>query len=248
MDNRPLGLMHFWEAGDGVSHAVAWLLLAMSVLSWYVILSKAWSAWRLRRGARAALDRFWSARSLDEAVEALARDDAEGVFAPMADKARRAARMPDDATLAGEVDRDELVTRVLRQEMTQASSRLESGLTFLASVGSTAPFVGLFGTVWGIYHALLGIAGSGQVMIDRVAGPVGEALVMTAAGLAVAIPAVLAYNAFTRLNRVVLAELDGFAHDLLALVTHGRRIDRGEADALRAAPPPPPAPMGSVGH
>lgn len=247
MDNRALGLMHFWEAGDGVSHAVAWLLLAMSIVSWYVILSKAWSAWRMRRGARAALDRFWSAHSLDEAVEALARDDREGVFAPMADKARRAARMQVDATLAGEVDRDELVTRVLRQEMTQASSRLESGLTFLASVGSTAPFVGLFGTVWGIYHALLGIAGSGQVMIDRVAGPVGEALVMTAAGLVVAIPAVLAYNAFTRLNRVALAELDGFAHDLLALVTHGRRIDRGETDALRAAAPSP-APIRSVGH
>ncbi|MEI7445958.1 MAG: MotA/TolQ/ExbB proton channel family protein [Burkholderiales bacterium] len=248
MDNRPLGLMHFWEAGDAVSHTVAWLLLAMSVFSWYVILSKGWSAWRLRRGARVALDRFWAARSLDEAVDALVRDDREGVFAPMADKARRALRMPAEATLAGEVDRDELLTRVLRQEMTQASSRLESGLTFLASVGSTAPFVGLFGTVWGIYHALLGIAGSGQVMIDKVAGPVGEALVMTAAGLAVAIPAVLAYNAFTRLNRVALAELDGFAHDLLALVTHGRRIDQGETDGLRASAPAGGAPMQTVGH
>jgi biopolymer transport protein ExbB len=159
--------------------------------------------------------------------------------------------MQDKATLAGSVDRDELVTRVLRQQMTQTSSRLESGLTFLASVGSTAPFVGLFGTVWGIYHALLGIAGSGQVLIDQVAGPVGEALVMTAAGLAVAIPAVLAYNAFTRINRVVLAELDGFAHDLLALVTHGRRIDRGDGDgdgdALRAAVPAA-EPMQAVGH
>ena len=239
MDNRPLGLMHFWQAGDSVTHSVAWLLLAMSVASWYFILSKTWSAWRMRRSARAALERFWSARTLDEAVETLLRDDRERVFAPMADKARRAARMQGDATLAGAVDRDELVTRVLRQEMTQTSSRLESGLTFLASVGSTAPFVGLFGTVWGIYHALLGIAGSGQVLIDQVAGPVGEALVMTAAGLAVAIPAVLAYNAFTRINRVVLAELDGFAHDLLALVTHGRRIDRGDGDgdALRAAVP-----------
>ena len=249
MDNRPLGLMHFWQAGDAVTHAVAWLLLAMSVASWYFILSKAWSAWRMRRSARMALERFWSARTLDEAVDALERDDRERVFAPMADKARRAVRMQDKATLAGSVDRDELVTRVLRQQMTQTASRLESGLTFLASVGSTAPFVGLFGTVWGIYHALLGIAGSGQVLIDQVAGPVGEALVMTAAGLAVAIPAVLAYNAFTRINRVVLAELDGFAHDLLALVTHGRRIDRsdGDGDALRAAVPPA-EPMQTVGH
>jgi biopolymer transport protein ExbB len=248
MDNRPLGLMHFWQAGDGVTHAVAGLLLAMSVASWYVILSKAWSAWRLRRGARAALERFWSARTLDDAVQTLAREDREGVFAPLADKARRASRMHDDATIAGEVDRDEWVTRVMRQEMTQAASRLESGLTFLASVGSTAPFVGLLGTVWGIYHALLGIAGSGQVLIDQVAGPVGEALVMTAAGLAVAIPAVLAYNAFTRLNRVVLAELDGFAHDLLALVTHGHRVEGGGADALRAAAAPAARPTQSVGH
>ena len=248
MDNRPLGLMHFWQAGDAVTHSVAWLLLAMSVASWYFILSKGWSAWRLRRGARAALERFWAARTLDEAVDALVRDDPERVFAPMADQARRAARMQADATLGASVDRDELVTRVLRQEMTQASARLESGLTFLASVGSTAPFVGLFGTVWGIYHALIGIASSGQVMIDRVAGPVGEALVMTAAGLAVAIPAVLAYNAFTRLNRVVLADLDGFAHDLLALVTTGRRIERGaDRDALRAPAGPTP-PTQSVGH
>jgi biopolymer transport protein ExbB len=156
--------------------------------------------------------------------------------------------MQADATLGASVDRAELVTRVLRQEMTQASARLESGLTFLASVGSTAPFVGLFGTVWGIYHALIGIASSGQVMIDKVAGPVGEALVMTAAGLAVAIPAVLAYNAFTRMNRVVLADLDGFAHDLLALVTTGRRVERGaQGDALRA-PAGTASPMQSVGH
>jgi biopolymer transport protein ExbB len=247
MDNRPLGLMHFWQAGDAVTHTVAWLLLAMSVVSWYYILSKAWSAWRIRRSARAALERFWSARTLDEAIDALDRDDRERVFAPIADKARRAARLQDDATLAGTVERNEWVTRVLRQEMTQTSSRIESGLTFLASVGSTAPFIGLFGTVWGIYHALLGIAGSGQVLIDQVAGPVGEALVMTAAGLAVAIPAVLAYNAFTRINRRVLAELDGFAHDLLALVTHGRRIDRGGDDALRTALPGA-QPMQTVDH
>jgi biopolymer transport protein ExbB len=242
--------MHFWEAGDGVSHAVAWLLLAMSVASWYFILSKVWSAWRMRRGARAALDRFWSARTLDEAVATLSNDDRERVFAPMAEQALRAARTQVGGTLAGSVDRGELVTRVLRQEMTQASARLESGLTFLASVGSTAPFVGLFGTVWGIYHALLGIASNGQVLIDRVAGPVGEALIMTAAGLAVAIPAVLAYNAFARINRVVLADLDGFAHDLLALVTTGSRLERGtgSGDSLRASLPPAADAVQPVGH
>jgi len=248
MDDGSLGLMHFWKAGDAVTHSVAWLLLGMSLVSWYVILSKGWSAWRMRRGGRAALDRFWSARSLDEAVDGLIRDDGEQVFSPMADKARRAARMQAGPTLAASVDRSELVTRVLRQEMTQASSRLESGLTFLASVGSTAPFIGLFGTVWGIYHALIGIASSGQVLIDQVAGPVGEALVMTGAGLVVAIPAVLAYNAFTRINRVVLAELDGFAHDLLALVTTGSRIERHGGDALRTNLPEGGKPMQPVGH
>lgn len=236
MDAPQLGLMHFWEAGDAVTHSIAWLLLAMSIVGWYVILSRGWSAWRIRRGARAALERFWAARSLDEAVDALARDDGERVFAPLAERARSAMRTPADASIGAALDRTELVTRVLRQEITRTSARLESGLTLLASIGSTAPFIGLLGTVWGIYHALIGIASSGQVMIDRVAGPVGEALVMTAAGLAVAIPAVLAYNAFGRFNRVVLAELDGFAHDLLALATTGHRIEGEAADRLRTEP------------
>jgi biopolymer transport protein ExbB len=246
--NEPLGLMHFWEAGDAVTHSVAWLLLAMSIVSWVFILSKAWSAWRMRRSARGALSRFWAARSLDEAVEGLSRDDPEGVFAPLADKARLAARSQTDSTLSGSVDRNEVVTRVLRQEMNRTSARLESGLTLLASVGSTAPFIGLFGTVWGIYHALLQIASSGQVMIDKVAGPVGEALIMTAAGLAVAIPAVLAYNAFTRTNRVVMAELDGFAHDLHALVTTGQRLESGTSDGLRSPVRESPSALQQVGH
>jgi biopolymer transport protein ExbB len=235
---QQLGLMHFWQAGDAVTHGVAYLLLAMSVVSWYFILSKAWSAWRLRRGAHAALEQFWAARSMDDATATLARADTERVFLPLVQKARAAAAMQPDSSLAASIDRDEMVTRALRGEITQASARLESGLAFLASVGSTAPFVGLFGTVWGIYHALLAIASSGHVMIDKVAGPVGEALVMTAAGLAVAIPAVLAYNAFVRANRIVLAELDGFAHDLLALVLTGRRLDDQPGDALRSGVTP----------
>lgn len=248
MDEHKLGLMHFWEAGDAVTHTVAWLLLAMSVASWYFILSKAWSAWRLRRGARVALERFWAASSLDEAIDALAQADRERLFLPLAERARQAATMQPDASLGASIDRAELATRTLRQEINQASSRLESGLTYLASVGATAPFVGLFGTVWGIYHALLTIASGGQVLIDQVAGPVGEALIMTAAGLAVAIPAVLAYNAFTRVNRLALAELDGFAHDLLALITTGRRVAGGAGDALRTGTPPSTSATRHVGH
>jgi biopolymer transport protein ExbB len=242
MQDNQLGLMHFWEAGDAVTHGVAYLLLAMSVISWYYILSKAWAAWRRRNSAKSALERFWTARSLDEALTMMRETDTERVLLPMTEKAIAAASTRPDQSLASSVDREKMLTRVLRSEITQMSSQMENGLTFLASVGSTAPFVGLFGTVWGIYHALIAIASSGQVLIDKVAGPVGEALVMTAAGLAVAIPAVLAYNAFTRINRIALAEVDGFAHDLLALLLIGGRLNKnGADDSLRG----PVAPMAS---
>jgi biopolymer transport protein ExbB len=223
MENAELGLAHFWAAGDTVTHSVAWLLLAMSVASWFVIFAKGLAALRIRRGGRVGIARFWAASSVDEGIEALRREDREGIFAPLAEQMRQVRLVPPDppnATLGQSGDRHEVAVRVLRQQMTASSTRLEAGLTLLASVGSTAPFIGLFGTVWGIYHALIAIAGSGQVLIDRVAGPVGEALIMTAAGLAVAIPAVLGYNAFTRLNRITLAELDGFANDLAALASH----------------------------
>lgn len=223
MDERALGLMHFWEAGDAVTHGTAWLLLAMSVLSWYFILSKAWSAWRLRKGARAALERFWEARSLDEAIATLKSADPEAVFAPLAERARQAASVQPAASLAASIDRTELVTRSLRQEINQVSSRLESGLTLLASVGSTAPFVGLFGTVWGIYHALVAIGAAGDAGLDKVAGPVGEALIMTGLGLAVAIPAAVAYNFFARSNRRVRAALESFAYDVFAFLGTGAK-------------------------
>lgn len=221
METQQLGLMHFWQAGDAVTHAVAYLLLAMSVVSWYFILSKAWSTWRLRRGARAALEQFWNARSMDEALATLERADAERVFLPLVQKARAAAAMQPDSSLAASIDRDELITREMRGEITQASARLESGLAFLASVGSTAPFVGLFGTVWGIHHALLAIGTSGSAALDQVAGPVGEALIMTGIGLAVAIPAAAAYNAFARVRRNLRNDLESFAADLFDLLGTG---------------------------
>ena len=137
------------------------------------------------------------------------------------------------------VSASEFVTRALRNQIAESQARIESGLTFLASVGSTAPFIGLFGTVWGIYHALVGLSGATQVVLDKVAGPVGEALIMTAAGLFVAIPAVLAYNAFTRSNRLTLARLDGFAHDLHAYLVTGLRGCPGDKlvdlDSVRVA-------------
>jgi biopolymer transport protein ExbB len=219
----PLGVAHFWSQADGVIRATTYVLVAMSVATWFLILWKTWSWWRTRRASR-QLDQFWSAKSIDEAIALIRPVDTEGIFVPIAAGGAAAAQAPvAQESLAARVDRSELITRALRQRINEASARLEAGLTFLASVGSTAPFVGLFGTVWGIYHALLSIAAIGTVSIDKVAGPVGEALIMTAFGLAVAIPAVLAYNAFTRANRVVLAQLDGFAHDLHAFLTLGAR-------------------------
>jgi biopolymer transport protein ExbB len=223
MDASALGVSHFWDGADAVIRLTAYVLLLMSVGSWFLIVWKAWAWLRVRRAA-AKLDEFWQAQSLAEAAALLKPHDREAVFSPLADTAVRALDgASDERLLAARVDRGELVTRALRQRINEAAAKLESGLTFLASVGATAPFVGLFGTVWGIYHALLGIAASGAIAIEKVAGPVGEALIMTAFGLAVAIPAVLAYNAFVRVNRTLLAQLDGFAHDLHAYVTVGER-------------------------
>jgi biopolymer transport protein ExbB len=222
--NGTLGLLHFWSQADVVIRVTAYVLLAMSVASWFLVFWKAWAWLRVRRASR-ALEQFWSASSIDAAIADLKPRDRENIFVPVAaGGARASVHGPADGTLASQTDRSELITRALRQRVNEAAGRLEAGLTMLASIGSTAPFVGLFGTVWGIYHALLNIASSGQIAIDKVAGPVGEALIMTAFGLAVAIPAVLAYNAFTRVNRVVLSQLDGFAHDLHAYLTVGARV------------------------
>ncbi|HEX5639045.1 MAG TPA: MotA/TolQ/ExbB proton channel family protein [Burkholderiaceae bacterium] len=219
-----LGLLHFWSQADPVMRLTAYVLLAMSVASWFLILWKTWAWLRVRRASK-QLDGFWSAASVDAAIADLKPHDRENIFVHVASGgASAAAHGGAEGTLASQTDRSELITRALRQRINEAAGRLEAGLTMLASVGSTAPFVGLFGTVWGIYHALINIASSGQIAIDKIAGPVGEALIMTAFGLAVAIPAVLAYNAFTRVNRMVLSQLDGFAHDLHAFLTMGARV------------------------
>ncbi len=219
-----LDFAHYWAQGDAVSHTTAYVLLLMSIASWYYILSKAWISWRIRQSAR-HLEAFWSAPTLNDAVTLIRSKDPENVYAPLAAQSAQAATVGSQAgSLNAHTDPGELITRTLRQEINRVAARLENGLTLLASVGSTAPFVGLFGTVWGIYHALAAVSMSGTVQIDKVAGPVGEALIMTAIGLVVAIPAVLAYNAFTRVNRLTLAELDGFAHDLHAYLTTGARV------------------------
>jgi biopolymer transport protein ExbB len=205
------GWQAFWEATDGVGRAVAALLLLMSIGSWAVIL---WKAWVLRRAAndiRRAVPVFWAAADLADGRSRLATMDREQVLLPLLDAA---TAMPAPGSLEGTGARDAQLTRRLRDALHRGLAHLQFGQVLLASVGSTAPFVGLFGTVWGVYHALAGIADAGQLGIDQVAGPVGEALIMTAAGIAVALPAVLAFNLFGQWIAASEAELEGFAHDL----------------------------------
>ncbi|MBA5607206.1 MotA/TolQ/ExbB proton channel family protein [Duganella sp. FT3S] len=215
-------LARYWEQGDAVSHAVAYLLLAMSLASWFCILAKGYAAWRIRRAAP-AVQAFWDAPTMHDGVAALTEADPELVYAPLAQLGAAQLKVAGRPSLGGEMGHAEQVTRVLRAAVQRVTARLEAGLTLLASIGSTAPFVGLLGTVWGIYHALAAVSTAGTVQIDKVAGPVGEALIMTAIGLTVAIPAVLAYNGFNRVNRLTLAELDAFAFDLHAYLTTGER-------------------------
>ncbi|AJX15567.1 MotA/TolQ/ExbB proton channel family protein [Burkholderia ubonensis] len=214
----PTGVIHYLESGDAVTHAVAYVLAAMSVASWCFLVVKAWLLVRAKWQGPGALAAFWRAPTLDAGIAALAGADRERVFVPLAEAARDAARDHDPAALAARVEHSERVLRALRHAMLRSQRRLEFGQVLLASIGSTAPFVGLLGTVWGIYHALGSIAASGQAQIESVAGPVGEALIMTAFGLVVAIPAVLAYNILGRLVRQLAEELDGFARDLHVFV------------------------------
>ena len=210
------GFGAFWHASDGVGRTVAALLLLMSVSAWVVIV---WKAWVLRRAAgdiQRAVPAFWAAQRLDAGRQRLASLDRENLLAPLVD----AATAPSaPGTLATDAHLSSQLTRRLRDALHRGLAHLQFGQVLLASVGSTAPFIGLFGTVWGIYHALVAISAAGAITIEKVAGPVGEALVMTAAGLAVAIPAVLAYNVFGKLVGACEAELEGFAHDLREMIT-----------------------------
>ncbi len=200
--------------GDAVSQAVALLLLAMSVGSWVVILWKSWFLHRAGADVMRCVAAFWHSASVDEALRNLKAFDRQALVAPMV----IATKIEANGTLAAAGDKSQQLTRVLRDALHAGLAKLQYGQVLLATVGSTAPFVGLLGTVWGIYHALIGIANAGQVTIDKISGPVGEALIMTAAGLAVAISAVLAYNVFGRQIGRIEAELEGFARDLRELL------------------------------
>ena len=211
-----MSVFQLFLQGDAVIRLVAVLLLAMSVASWVVII---WKAWLLRRATGdvgRSTAAFWQSASIDEARSRVSGFDREALVLPLIE----ATQVQAPGSLAAAGDKAQQLTRLLRDALHRVLDKLQFGQVLLATVGSTAPFVGLLGTVWGIYHALTGIASAGQITIDKVSGPVGEALIMTAAGLAVAIPAVLGYNVFGRLIGRIEADLEGFARDLRELLTH----------------------------
>jgi biopolymer transport protein ExbB len=209
------GFGQFWSQGDFITRAVALLLLLMSISAWVLIFWKGWLLRRTRSDIERAVGAFWSAATVSDGRERLAGADRERVVLPLLDAA---TYTPAGGTLETGGHLQSQLTRRLRDALHGVLRHLQFGQVLLASIGSTAPFIGLFGTVWGIYHALLSISVAGSITIDRVSGPVGEALVMTAAGLAVAIPAVLAYNIFGKLVGACEAELEGFAHDLREMI------------------------------
>jgi biopolymer transport protein ExbB len=211
-----MSFMDLFRQGDAITQVVAILLLAMSVSSWVVILWKAWMLHRASGDVARSTAAFWQSASLDEARQKIGAFDREALVLPLI--AATDTHAPGSLAAAG--DKAQQLTRVLRDALHRVLDKLQFGQVLLATVGSTAPFVGLLGTVWGIYHALTGIANAGQITIDRVSGPVGEALIMTAAGLAVAIPAVLGYNIFGRVIGRIEADLEGFARDLRELLAH----------------------------
>jgi biopolymer transport protein ExbB len=204
-------LASFWDQGDWVLRSVTLLLLLMSISAWVVIFWKGWVLHRVRLDVSRAIPAFWAAASLSEGRQALLNFDRESVLVPLLDAGLAPA---PKHTLESSGRRESQLTRRLRDALHGVLQQLQFGQVLLASIGSTAPFIGLFGTVWGIFHALVGISMAGAISIEKIAGPVGEALIMTAAGLAVAIPAVLAYNIFGKLVGACEAELEGFAHDL----------------------------------
>jgi biopolymer transport protein ExbB len=224
------GFAHFIGQSDIVGKTLLAILIAMSVASWAILLIKG-ATLALRNGrSHAFLDLFWNSASLDAVAGEIATHGARDPFSHLASHAMQAqahhakygaARLVEAGTSS------EFVTRTIKKVLDEEMARLENGLTVLATVGATAPFVGLFGTVWGVYHALVAIGISGSGTLDKVAGPVGEALIMTGLGLAVAIPAVMGYNWLTRANRVLAARLDAFAYELHTFVSMGQPLGSG---------------------
>ncbi|MDR7132931.1 biopolymer transport protein ExbB [Lysobacter niastensis] len=231
---QQMSFSHLLQNFDFVGWVVFITLAIMSVLSVYWIVVNFIKNMRLRANSDRVVSTFWETPNAQDAIRFMEEQGRSEPFSKIALDAAQAAahhQRHEGSRLVESLNRSEFVDRALRQAVTRESMKLESGLTVLATVGSTAPFVGLLGTVWGIYHALLRLGASGESSIQAVAGPVGEALIMTAIGLFVAIPAVLSYNFFVRLNRVTNNKFDTFAHDLHDFFATGSRV--GEATGKR---------------
>ncbi|TCM66791.1 outer membrane transport energization protein ExbB [Acinetobacter calcoaceticus] len=216
--NNPYGLDAIWREGDLVAKSTLIILLMMSIGSWYLIITKFFEQFKIKKQSKVSQPQFWKAQNLSQGIESLAQHQSYFLIAQKAFQSQQnyASHMKEN------IDFNSWVSLNIQRAIDQVQAKLSGGLAFLATVGSTAPFVGLFGTVWGIYHALTAIGISGQASIDKVAGPVGEALIMTAIGLAVAVPAVLGYNWLVRRNKAVLDDLRGFGADLHTVVLSGQ--------------------------
>ena len=229
---NPYGLSALWAQGDWVAKGTLIVLALMSLGSWYIMLTKLWDQGKLRRSAKLVEKQFWTAPSIKDGVERLKKGDD---FRNIAEDGLRATTH-HEGRLTDHIDLHEWITMSLTRAVDAVNGKLQSGLWFLATTGSAAPFVGLFGTVWGIYHALIAIGIAGQASIDKVAGPVGEALIMTAIGLFVAVPAVMGYNWLLRRNKSLQEGLRNFAADLHAYLVGGARVATDGGDARAAAP------------
>jgi biopolymer transport protein ExbB len=215
---NPYGLVELWKTGDFVAKGTLIILIIMSMGTWYLLFTKYIEQAAVMKHAKTAENAFWKAGSVNEGLTKL---ESRSAFRLIVENGLRAAQH-HEGRLTDQIDLNEWVSMSITRSTTEVSTRLQRGLAFLATVGSTAPFVGLFGTVWGIYHALIAIGVSGQASIDKVAGPVGEALIMTAIGLAVAVPAVLAYNFLITRNKSVIARINAFSSDLHGFLIGGK--------------------------
>jgi len=229
--NTPFGIANLWLEGDAITRFVAIALLTCSIVTWVILLTRLWDLRNLRK-LKPELDQFWRATSFDQGLQAFS-DHSTNPYYQIAKSAIKASehhqsQSSNHRELLQTLNYSEWMARSVKISIDSVSAGLQKGLTFLGSTGAIAPFIGLFGTVWGIYHALISISSSGSAQIDQVAGPIGEALIMTALGLAVAIPAVLSFNAINRANKLLLADLNRFGNDLLAYFVTGARINSGE--------------------
>jgi biopolymer transport protein ExbB len=238
---NPFGLGALIAQGDLVARSTLVILLVMSLLTWFIMITKFFDQRRLRLQAIEAEKEFWSSSSLTDALGKL--KGGANPFRALAETGKQAYEYHETnkARLSSAIGTSEWITESLQRTADAVVSRMQAGLPVLASVGSTAPFVGLFGTVWGIYHALIAISASGSASIEKVAGPVGEALIMTAIGLFVAVPAVLGYNVLLRRNKNVQERVSHFTHELHAYLISGVKMGLGMEKAPTAAIKPSPA-------